>query len=150
MGRLRNVTDNSIIAIVGIGVTFVFGALTVIWNIYSKASATNAKLDEKINTNTSACSNKQRELQRDIDHNREMISQARAELFQALMEHKVDTINRQDVNLLMEEKIKPIRDSVEEMKFAQRDTHVTLSKVLQSLARIEGSMGISAKRSEDY
>ncbi len=147
-------TDNSIIALFGVGITFVFGALTVIWNIYSKASSTQkedyAKLDEKINSNTSHCVNKQRDLQMNIDQNREAIAQVRAEVFQALMEHKVDTINRQDVNLLMEEKIKPIRDSVEEMKFAQRDTHTTLSKVLQSLARIEGSMGISAKRSEDY
>jgi len=148
------VTDNSIIALFGVGITFVFGALTVIWNIYNKASSIQkedyAKLDEKINSNTSHCVNKQRDLQMNIDQNREAIAQVRAEVFQALMEHKVDTINRQDVNLLMEEKIKPIRDSVEEMKFAQRDTHTTLSKVLQSLARIEGSMGISAKRSEDY
>jgi hypothetical protein len=148
------VTDNSIITLFGVGITFVFGALTVIWNIYSKASSTQkedyTKLDEKININTAHCVNKQRDLQMNIDQNREAIAQVRAEVFQALMEHKVDTINRQDVNLLMEEKIKPIRDSVEEMKFAQRDTHTTLSKVLQSLARIEGSMGISAKRSEDY
>lgn len=147
-------TDTAVISLIGVAISFVFGALAVVWNIYSKASTTQkedySKLNEKIDNNTAHCVNKQRDLQMNIDQNRDMILQVRAELSQAFMEHKVDTINRHDANLLMEEKIKPIRESVEEIKSVQRDTTTAISKVLQSLARIEGSMGISGKRSEDY
>lgn len=146
--------EQATITLLGVATTFTFGAVGVMWSIYNKASTTQkddyAKLNEKIDNNTAHCVNKQRDLQMNIDQNRDMILQVRAELSQAFMEHKVDTINRQDANLLMEEKIKPIRESVEEIKAVQRDATTAISKVLQSLARIEGSMGIAGKRSEDY
>lgn len=159
------VDHQSILPIITACATLFFGLAAIVWNIYNKASMTQAAdvkalhdkitaevkvLNEKIDSNTAHCVNKQRDIQMISEQNKESIQLVRSELSQAIMDHKVETINRQDANSLMEEKIKPIRDSVEEIKNDTRATNAVLSKVLQSLGRIEGSMGIQSKRSEDY
>ena len=152
--------DANTVAIITACVGIAGLVLTVSWNIYNKTTNTHKedlarlqnkhredvdKLNEKIDTNTAHCVNKQRDLQMNID-----------QLEKDHVNHKLDSVSRRDVNLLMDEKIKPLKDSIDDMKSDQKDirhdqklTNELVSKVIASLARIEGSLSIPTRRSED-
>ena len=138
--------------------TSVLSFLTfLVWQIYSKASATRASdmkalndkidteaksLSEKIDTNTGHCVNKQLNLEMQIGQVRSMV-----------IDHKLEAITRQDAHSLFEEKIKPIKESLDDLKSNQKEVakenNLKFDTVLKALSRIEGIMSTSTRRRDD-
>lgn len=126
--------------------SIVFGLVAVIWQIYNKASTTREadikSLNEKIEANTAHCINKQRDLQMQIDQVKTMV-----------VDHKMEAITRTDAHSLFEEKIKPVKESLDELKSNQkevaRENNLKFDTVLKTLSRIEGIMAAGSRRRDD-
>lgn len=140
----------------------------VFWQIYTKASTSRQrdsqqlsdkindevkKLNEKINLSVASSSERHRDMQSEIDINKDAMFSTRAELLKTIMEHKVEAVTRSDTNLIIEEKIKPLRDSNEEIRTGQREVakenNLKFDTVIKALSRIEGIMEAQRKRRDD-
>lgn len=151
------VEQSSVIPIILACSSILFGLVAVIWQIYNKASATRASdmkalndkidteaksLSEKIDTNTGHCVNKQLNLEMQIGQVRSMV-----------IDHKLEAITRQDAHSLFEEKIKPIKESLDDLKSNQKEVakenNLKFDTVLKALSRIEGIMSTSTRRRDD-
>ena len=140
----------------------------VFWQIYTKASASRQrdsqqlndkindevkKLNEKINLSVASSSERHRDMQSEIDINKDAMFSTRAELLKTIMEHKVEAVTRSDTNLIIEEKIKPLRDSIEDIRTGQREVakenNLKFDTVIKALSRIEGIMEAQRKRRDD-
>jgi gas vesicle protein len=150
----------------GVGV---FGLLNIIvWQVYIKASASRQqdvsnisekineevkKLNEKINLSVATCAERHRDMQSEIDINKDAMFSTRAELLKTIMEHRVEAVTRSDTNLIIEEKIKPLRDSIEDIRNDQRavakENNQKFDTVIKALSRIEGIMEAQRKRRDD-
>ena len=99
-------------------------------------------LSEKIDTNTGHCVNKQLNLEMQIGQVRSMV-----------IDHKLEAITRQDAHSLFEEKIKPIKESLDDLKSNQKEVakenNLKFDTVLKALSRIEGIMSTSTRRRDD-
>lgn len=150
----------------GIGVISLLNI--VVWQVYVKASASRQqdvsslsekineevkKLNEKINISVAACAERHRDMQSEIDINKDAMFSTRAELLKTIMEHKVEAVTRSDTNLIIEEKIKPLRDSIEDIRNDQRavakENNQKFDTVIKALSRIEGIMEAQRKRRDD-
>lgn len=150
----------------GIGVVSLLNI--VVWQVYVKASASRQqdvsslsekineevkKLNEKINISVAACAERHRDMQSEIDINKDAMFSTRAELLKTIMEHKVEAVTRSDTNLIIEEKIKPLRDSIEDIRNDQRavakENNQKFDTVIKALSRIEGIMEAQRKRRDD-
>ena len=136
----------------------VIGLLNIIfWQIYTKASASRQRdsqqLNEKINLSVASSSERHRDMQSEIDINKDAMFSTRAELLKTIMEHKVEAVTRSDTNLIIEEKIKPLRDSIEDIRTGQREVakenNLKFDTVIKALSRIEGIMEAQRKRRDD-
>lgn len=147
----------------------VLGLVNVIfWQIYTKASTSRQrdsqqltekindevkKLNEKINLSVASSSERHRDMQSEIDINKDAMFSTRAELLKTIMEHKVEAVTRSDTNLIIEEKIKPLRDSIEDIRTGQREVakenNLKFDTVIKALSRIEGIMEAQRKRRDD-
>ena len=147
----------------------VLGLVNVVfWQIYTKASASRQrdsqqlsdkindevkKLNEKINLSVASSSERHRDMQSEIDINKDAMFSTRAELLKTIMEHKVEAVTRSDTNLIIEEKIKPLRDSIEDIRTGQREVakenNLKFDTVIKALSRIEGIMEAQRKRRDD-
>lgn len=136
----------SILPIVTACATVFFGLSAIVWNIFSKASATRQDdlkvIHTKIETSVSQCINKQRDLQMQID-------QTKSEI----VNHKLEAISRQDAHNLFEEKIRPVKESIDKLEKA---TEKGLDKMddkfeimLKALSRIEGCLDAQKRRRDD-
>lgn len=140
----------------------------VFWQIYTKASTSRQrdsqqlsdkindevkKLNEKINLSVASSSERHRDMQSEIDINKDAMFSTRAELLKTIMEHKVEAVTRSDTNLIIEEKIKPLRDSIEDIRTGQREVakenNLKFDTVIKALSRIEGIMEAQRKRRDD-
>src|SRR5574343_657039 len=103
------IEQTSVIPILTACATVFFGITAIVWNIFSKASATRQDdlkvIHSKIEAAVSQCINKQRDLQMQIDQTKAM-----------LVDHKVEAISRQDANNLFEEKIRPVRETIDKVE----------------------------------
>ena len=147
----------------------VIGLLNIIfWQIYTKASASRQrdsqqltdkindevkKLNEKINISVASCAERHRDMQSEIDINKDALVTARAELLKTIMEHKVDAVTHATANLIIEEKVKPLRESIEDIRTDQRvvarENNLKFDTVIKALSRIEGIMEAQRKRRDD-
>lgn len=147
----------------------VLGLVNVVfWQIYTKASTSRQrdsqqltekindevkKLNEKINLSVASSSERHRDMQSEIDINKDAMFSTRAELLKTIMEHKVEAVTRSDTNLIIEEKIKPLRDSIEDIRTGQREVakenNLKFDTVIKALSRIEGIMEAQRKRRDD-
>lgn len=147
----------SINQIIGTCTSIVSFLTFIIWHIYSKASATRAadlksinekieaeakSLNDKIDSNTGHCVNKQLNLEMQIGQVRTMVT-----------DHKMEAITRQDAHNLFEEKIKPVKESLDELKLNQKEVakenNLKFDTVLKTLSRIEGIMAAGSRRRDD-
>lgn len=140
------IEQTSIVPIIMACTTIFFGLTAIIWNIYNKAvtswAADIKAVNEKIEGNTAHCINKQRDLQMQIDQVKTMV-----------VDHKLEAITRADAHSLFEEKIKPVKESLDELKVNQkevaRENNLKFDTVLKTLSRIEGIMAAGSRRRDD-
>lgn len=127
--------------------TGVLSLLTfIVWHVYNKASTTQKEdikaIHEKIDSNTAHCINKQRDLQMQID-------QTRSEV----VNHKLEAISRQDANSLFEEKIRPVKESIDKVEKAMEKGMDKMDDkfeiMLKALSRIEGCLDAQKRRRDD-
>lgn len=140
----------------------------IVWNVYTRASTTRQqdvqhmtdkindevrKLNEKINLSVATCAERHRDMQSEIDINKDAMFSTRAELLKTIMEHKVEAVTRSDTNVIIEEKIKPLRESIEDIRKEQREVakenNQKFDTVIKALSRIEGIMEAQRKRRDD-
>lgn len=106
---------SSVLPIISVCAVIFFGIAGLLWHIYSKNSTTRENdlksIYDKMENNTTQCISKYHELkahfQSQVDQTRNMI-----------IDHKLEAINRQDANILMEEKLQPIRVSIQKQEVA--------------------------------
>lgn len=140
------IEQTSVLPIIMACTTIFFGLTAIIWNIYNKAvtswAADMKAVNEKIEANTAHCINKQRDLQMQIDQVKTMV-----------VDHKLEAITRADAHSLFEEKIKPVKESLDELKINQkevaRENNLKFDTVLKTLSRIEGIMAAGSRRRDD-
>jgi septal ring factor EnvC (AmiA/AmiB activator) len=136
------IEQTSILPIVLGCATIFFGISTIVWNIFSKASATRQDdlkvIHSKIEAAVSQCINKQRDLQMQIDQTKAM-----------LVDHKVEAISRQDANNLFEEKIRPVRESIDKVERGLEKMEDKFDIMLKALSRIEGCVEAQKRRRDD-
>ena len=154
------IEQSSIIPIVSVCTAILVALTGFIWNVYSKASNTRTNdlksIYDRIEGNTTQCISKYHELkahfQLQVDQTRNMI-----------IDHKLEAINRQDANTLMEEKLRPIRDSIHKQEVAtdkladkfdagmeklENRFDAKFEATLQSLSEIKGCLE-SRRRSDN-
>lgn len=140
------IEQTSVVPVIIVCTTIFFGLTAIIWNIYREAKTTWAadmkSTNEKIEANTAHCINKQRDLQMQIDQVKTMV-----------VDHKLEAITRADAHSLFEEKIKPVKESLDELKANQkevaRENNLKFDTVLKTLSRIEGIMAAGSRRRDD-
>jgi septal ring factor EnvC (AmiA/AmiB activator) len=140
------IEQTSIVPIIMACTTIFFGLTAIIWNIYNKAvtswAADIKAVNEEIEGNTAHCINKQRDLQMQIDQVKTMV-----------VDHKLEAITRADAHSLFEEKIKPVKESLDELKVNQkevaRENNLKFDTVLKTLSRIEGCLEAQKRRRDD-
>lgn len=136
------IEQTSVIPILTACATVFFGITAIVWNIFSKASATRQDdlkvIHSKIEAAVSQCVNKQRDLQMQIDQTKVM-----------LVDHKVEAISRQDANNLFEEKIRPVRESIDKVERGLEKMEDKFDIMLKALSRIEGCLEAQKRRRDD-
>jgi septal ring factor EnvC (AmiA/AmiB activator) len=136
------IEQTSVIPILTACATVFFGITAIVWNIFSKASATRQDdlkvIHSKIEAAVSQCINKQRDLQMQIDQTKAM-----------LVDHKVEAISRQDANNLFEEKIRPVRESIDKVERGLEKMEDKFDIMLKALSRIEGCLEAQKRRRDD-
>lgn len=136
------IEQTSVIPILTACATVFFGITAIVWNIFSKASATRQDdlkvIHSKIEAAVSQCINKQRDLQMQIDQTKAM-----------LVDHKVEAISRQDANNLFEEKIRPVRESIDKVERGLEKMEDKFDIMLKALSRIEGCLESQKRRRDD-
>jgi septal ring factor EnvC (AmiA/AmiB activator) len=136
------IEQTSVIPILTACATVFFGITAIVWNIFSKASATRQDdlkvIHSKIEAAVSQCINKQRDLQMQIDQTKAM-----------LVDHKVEAISRQDANNLFEEKIRPVRESIDKVERGLEKMEDKFDIMLKALSRIEGCVEAQKRRRDD-
>mgnify|MGYP006370891893 CR=1 FL=1 len=136
------IEQTSILPIVTACATVFFGIAAIIWNIYSKASASRNEdlkvIHTKIEAAVGQCIKKQGELQMQIDQTKAM-----------LVDHKIDTISRQDANNLFEEKNRPVKESIDKVEKGMEKMEDKFDIMLKALSRIEGCLDAQKRRRDD-
>ncbi len=136
------IEQTSVIPILTACATVFFGITAIVWNIFSKASATRQDdlkvIHSKIEAAASQCINKQRDLQMQIDQTKAM-----------LVDHKVEAISRHDANNLFEEKIRPVRESIDKVERGLEKMEDKFDIMLKALSRIEGCLEAQKRRRDD-
>jgi hypothetical protein len=70
-----------------------------------------------------------------------------------VVDHKLEAITRADAHSLFEEKIKPVKESLDELKVNQkevaRENNLKFDTVLKTLSRIEGCLEAQKRRRDD-
>lgn len=136
------IEQTSVIPILTACATVFFGITAIVWNIFSKASATRQDdlkvIHSKIEAAVSQCINKQRDLQMQIDQTKAM-----------LVDHKVEAISRHDANNLFEEKIRPVRESIDKVERGLEKMEDKFDIMLKALSRIEGCLEAQKRRRDD-
>lgn len=134
--------STTILPVIVASTTIFFGLIAIIWNIYNKASTSQAAdmkaINDKIEANTANCINKQRDLQMQIDQTKAL-----------LVDHKVEAISRQDANNLFEEKIRPIKESIDKVERGMEKMEDKFDIMLKALSRIEGCLDAQKRRHDD-
>lgn len=136
------IEQTSVIPILTACATVFFGITAIVWNIFSKASATRQDdlkvIHSKIEAAVAQCINKQRDLQMQIDQTKAM-----------LVDHKVEAISRHDANNLFEEKIRPVRESIDKVERGLEKMEDKFDIMLKALSRIEGCLEAQKRRRDD-
>lgn len=122
---------SSIIPVISVIAVIFFGVVGVIWNVYTKASASKEsalnQIHEKIDSRVAVCNSVHQNLQGQIDQVKTM-----------MLDHKMETINRTEANSLIEEKIRPIKESLDKVEKCTNKLDDKLSELIESIATIKG------------
>jgi len=114
----------------------VLGLLTTwFWNMYNKAK--NDKNAEKLSIDA-----KIKEIENNLSVFKERLAEVKSDFNSKILEMSIKTLNRDEANLMVEEKLKPLRDMLtqnkDDLKEVKQDQKQILSTLNNVIVALEG------------
>lgn len=114
----------------------VLGLLTTwFWNMYNKAK--NDKNAEKLSIDA-----KIKEIENNLNVFKERLAEVKSDFNSKILEMSIKTLNRDEANLMVEEKLKPLRDMLtqnkDDLKEVKQDQKQILSTLNNVIVALEG------------